>query len=65
MRECCTNIMIVCLAGALLYHFSLIAIQGTVTIREPNTLVLCIEMVGVVSCISFAIVNLVKIVRSW
>ncbi|MBA7692023.1 hypothetical protein ES703_100581 [subsurface metagenome] len=65
MRECCTNLMVVCLSTALLYHFSLIAIRGTVTIREPNTLTLGLEMAVLVGLIIFAIFNLVRKVRSW
>jgi len=63
MREWFANIIVICLSAAFLYHFSLIAVRGTVTIQEPNTWILGLEIAGMVGFIIFAIFNLVSLTR--
>ena len=63
MREWMTNAFLFGLALAFLAHFMMIAVHGQVTIAEPNSLMLGLEIAAMVGVMIFAIINMIRIVR--
>ena len=63
MREYLAYLFVIGLSAAFLWHFSLIATQGTVIIKEPSLAVLSLEIAMVVSFIAFAMVNMIRMFR--
>ena len=64
MREMMSNIIVIALSVAFLWHFSLIVNGKQVLIQEPNILIWSIEVTMFCAFITFAIVNIIKLVRS-
>lgn len=60
MREIAANVLIIGLSIGILYHFYLIITEGSVTIYEPNTLILSVEIAMFIGFIAFALVNIIK-----
>jgi len=63
MKQWITNFIVIGLALAFLVHFTMIAMWGQVLIQEPNTIILVLEIVGLIVIMGFAISNLVHIAR--
>ena len=63
MRIWMANVFVIALGLALLWHFSMIAIYGRVSIGEPNTFVLVSEIVLVSGIVGFAVYNLIRMVK--
>ena len=57
------NVLVVALSLALCSHFFLIAIYGGYRILEPSLFILSLEIAILFGFISFAISNIVKLVR--
>ena len=60
IRDILVNVLVISLSIAFLVHFGLIAYYGEVVIREPHTVILALEMTGLVGLIVFAFLNLVR-----
>lgn len=63
MREWLANFIVLGLSAVFLWLFILIAIQETVTIQEPNPIILGLEIAIFVGFIAFAVVNMVGLLR--
>ena len=64
IRERAAYGMVIGMSALFLWHFSLIAIKGTVTISEPNVAILVLEMVMLCGCFIFGLWNFIKLLRS-
>ncbi len=62
-RDWMANCLLIALAVAFIVHFVLIAINGAIEIREPNLFILVTEVAGLVGCVIFALVNLIRIAK--
>jgi len=60
MREIVANALVIGLSVAFLWHFSLIVIYGAFITREPNTLILGLEIAMMVGFIIFASLNIIN-----
>ena len=57
-REYITNVLLIGLSVAFLIHFLLIVCYGEFYVREPNILILGLEVVGLTIILVFAIKNI-------
>ncbi len=60
MRYLLANIIVISLSIAFLVHFGLIAYHGQIVIREPQPVVLALEIIGLIGLITFAALNLAR-----
>ena len=60
MRYLLTNVIVISLSSAFLVHFGLIIYYGQIVISEPYPIVLALEIIGLISLIIFAVLNLVR-----
>ena len=60
MRYLIVNIIVISLSIAFLVHFGLIAYHGQIVIKEPQPVVLALEIIGLISLIIFAVLNLAR-----
>lgn len=65
MREYLALALVTALSVILLVQLMFVVLYGAITIREPNTFILGIEIIMLVSCMIFAIINMVKIIRKY
>ncbi len=64
LRWWMTNAIMLGLAVAFLAHFSSIVRYGSVTIQEPNPIILSFEIAGLVAVVVFAFLNFIKLWRT-
>ncbi len=64
MREALSYSLVIGMSVAFLWHFCLIAKQGTVIIQEPILAILASEIIMLCAILVFGIVSLVKLLRS-
>lgn len=64
MRELISNIFVIFYSVAILWHLYLIAHHGEVLIYEPNIWILGFEIIMFVCFISFALGNIIRVIRS-
>ena len=62
-RQIAVNILAMCLANALLFHFICIWRYKEVIITEPNPAILYSEIGLVTVCLIFAIINFIKLTK--
>ena len=58
-REYITNVLLIGLALAFLIHFLLIVCYGEFYVREPNILILVLEIAGITAIIVLAVQNII------
>jgi len=63
MRWLITNLCLLGMAIAFLVHLILIAVLGEFFIREPNPIILGLEIAAMGGIIVFATLNLIGIIR--
>lgn len=63
MREIMTNVVMLSLAFAALFPFTMIAIYGQVTPYEPNLIILTLEIALIIAIIVFGCLNLIKLLK--
>lgn len=63
MRDFLTNLFMIGMAIAFLWHFSIIAISGSIITREPSLAVLAFEITLLVGFVIFGLLNIVRILR--
>ncbi len=59
MRYYLTSVLLLATSIALLWHFGMIVIKGSLIIQEPNQIILWSEVVLVISIALFALWNLI------
>jgi len=64
MREYLAYSMIMGMSAAFLWHFSNIIRFGSHYIREPNLVILSTEIVFLCACFTFALLSVIKLLRS-
>ena len=60
IRYFLVNVIVIGLSIAFLTHFGLIVYYGHVVISEPNSIVLALEIIGLIGLIVFASLNLAR-----
>jgi len=64
MREMIAQFAMASMAIAFLWHFSLIAKHGKMWIAEPNLVILYSEIALMVGLLTFAVISIIKLIRS-
>lgn len=63
LRWWMTNAIMLSMAIAFLVHFGFIVMYKTVTIQEPNEVILSLEIASLVAIVVFAFLNFIKLAR--
>lgn len=63
MKEIIANILLVSLAAAFLGFLGCIWVKGSHYIKEPNALILLVEVLAILLVLCFAVSNLIKLAK--